>query len=97
MYAAGNSLVILEVGTMTRRVIFGLDGGGVGCFAVHPNRKLVAVGEKGAAPNIYVYKYPTFEIAKVSVLSLPGACAHSELVYVKWSGSSKVIYVALKA
>jgi len=66
MYAAGNTLVILEVSTMTRRVIFGLDGGGVGCFAVHPSRSFIAVGEKGVTPNIYVYKYPSFEIAKVS-------------------------------
>lgn len=65
MYAAGNSLVILEVSTMTRRIIFGLDGGGVGCFAVHPGQNLVAIGEKGAMPNIYVYEYPSFRIAKV--------------------------------
>lgn len=66
MYAAGNTLVILEVSTMKRRVIFGLDGGGIGAFAVHPTRTLVAVGEKGASPNIYVYEYPSFKIAKVS-------------------------------
>lgn len=66
MYAAGNTLVILEVATMKRRVIFGLDGGGVGCFSVHPGRTLVAVGEKGANPNIYVYEYPSFKIAKAS-------------------------------
>lgn len=66
MYAAGNTLVILEVATMKRRVIFGLDGGGVGCFAVHPSQTLIAVGGKGAAPNIYVYEYPSFKIAKVS-------------------------------
>lgn len=68
MYAAGNSLVILEVSTMKRRVIFGLDGGGVGCFAVHPTGTLVAVGDKGSMPNIYVYEYPSFKIAKVRVL-----------------------------
>eukprot|EP00752_Nemacystus_decipiens_P009571 g8551.t1 len=50
---------------MKRRVIFGLDGGGVGCFAVHPTGKLIAVGDKGAMPNIYVYEYPSFKIAKV--------------------------------
>lgn len=76
IYAAGNTLVILDVSTMKRRIIFGLDGAGVGCFAVHPTRTLVAVGEKGATPNIYVYEYPSFEIAKVSVRvrkTLPGA------------------------
>lgn len=66
MYAAGNALVILEVSTMKRRVIFGLDGGGIGAFAVHPTKTLVAVGEKGSSPNIYVYEYPSFKIAKVS-------------------------------
>lgn len=67
VYATGNTLVILEVATMKRRVIFGLDGGGVGCFAVHPTQKLVAIGEKGAMPNIYIYEYPSFKIAKVSL------------------------------
>lgn len=65
MYAAGNTLVILEVSTMKRRVIFGLDGGGVGCFAVHPTGTLIAVGDKGSMPNIYIYEYPSFKIAKV--------------------------------
>ncbi|CAM9328137.1 unnamed protein product, partial [Hapterophycus canaliculatus] len=65
MYAAGNTLAILEVSTMKRRVVFGLDGGGVGCFAVHPSGTLVAVGDKGSMPNIYVYEYPSFKIAKV--------------------------------
>lgn len=65
MYATGNTLVILEVSTMKRRVIFGLDGGGVGCFAVHPTGTLIAVGDKGSMPNIYIYEYPSFKIAKV--------------------------------
>ncbi|CAM9292208.1 unnamed protein product, partial [Discosporangium mesarthrocarpum] len=65
LYSAGNALVILDVSTMRRRLIFGLDGRGVGCFAIHPSRKFVAVGEKGAVPNIYIYEYPTFRIAKV--------------------------------
>lgn len=70
MYAAGNALVILEVSTMKRRLIFGMDGRGVGCFAVHPSRTFVAVGEKGAMPNIYIYEYPTFQIAKVRLTPL---------------------------
>lgn len=74
MYAAGNNLVILEVSTMKRRVIFGLDGGGVGCFAVHPAGKLIAVGDKGSMPNIYVYEYPSFKIAKVRQRCV---CTHS--------------------
>lgn len=65
MYASGNTLVVLEISTMKRRLIFGLDGRGVGCFAVHPSGTFVAVGEKGAMPNIYVYEYPSFQIAKV--------------------------------
>ena len=65
MYASGNTLVVLEISTMKRRLIFGLDGRGVGCFAVHPSGTFVAVGEKGAMPNIYVYEYPSFKIAKV--------------------------------
>lgn len=74
MYAAGNTLAILEVSTMKRRVVFGLDGGGVGCFAVHPSGTLVAVGDKGSMPNIYVYEYPSFKIAKVK-----GACHYTSI------------------
>lgn len=70
MYAAGNALMILEVSTMRRRLIFGLDGGGIGCFGVHPSRTFVAVGEKGMEPNIYIYEYPSFRIAKVKLVKL---------------------------
>lgn len=78
MYVAGNTLVVLEISTMKRRVIFGLDGGGVGCFAIHPTGTLVAVGNKGSMPNIYVYEYPSFKIAKVKELDAYTRILHRE-------------------
>lgn len=65
MYAAGNALVILETTTMRRRLIMGIDGRGIGCFAIHLSRDFVAVGEKGTMPNIYIYEYPSFRVVKV--------------------------------
>ncbi|CAM9470484.1 unnamed protein product [Choristocarpus tenellus] len=65
LYTAGNTIVVLDLSTMTRRMVFGMDGRGVGCFAIHPSQKFIAVGEKGAAPNIYIYDYPSFRIMKV--------------------------------
>lgn len=69
LYVAGNALVVLEIATMKRRLIFGLGGRGVGCFAIHPSHTLIALGEKGVMPNVYIYEYPSFKVAKVSLQS----------------------------
>ncbi|CAN0212449.1 unnamed protein product, partial [Phaeothamnion confervicola] len=61
LYASGNMLAVLDVPTMSRRLVFGRDGGGVGCFALHPSREFIAVGEKGFQPAIHAYRYPSFE------------------------------------
>lgn len=45
----------------------GIDGRGIGCFAIHYSRDFVAVGEKGTMPNIYIYEYPSFRVVKVRV------------------------------
>jgi len=45
--------------------VLGVDGRGVGAFAVHPTEPLVVVGEKGNDPNIYCFSYPSWELTKV--------------------------------
>jgi hypothetical protein len=51
--------------TMQRKYLFGFDGQGIGCLAVHPSNKYFAVGEKGDSPNIYIYEYPSYKIYRV--------------------------------
>jgi hypothetical protein len=54
----GSRLLILDVATMSQRFFPSVSGRGVGCVAVHPNRSVFAVGEKGAHPFIVVYALP---------------------------------------
>ena len=67
LYIAGNLLVTMDIRTVppTRSYVFGVDGRGVGSFVVHPRLPLVAVGEKGNDPNVYIYQYPTWELVHV--------------------------------
>jgi WD40 repeat protein len=65
VYALGNSVVFEDITNGTRQHLLGLDEGGVGCVAVHPGRKMFAVGGKGFQPNIYIYSYPELEIKHV--------------------------------
>jgi hypothetical protein len=59
---------------------FNCASGGVGCFAIHPGRELIAVGERGGGggsggggsgsggggsqPAIYMLRYPDFAVVK---------------------------------
>jgi hypothetical protein len=50
------------------RYILGRDGAGVGAIAVHPAKTHIAVAERShSGPNIYVYAYPSLELAHVLV------------------------------
>jgi len=61
-YIAGNAIVEYDIKTKVRKYVFGLDGKGIGCFAMHPGGELIAIGEQGNKPNIYVCEYPSFDI-----------------------------------
>ena len=65
MYVVGNTVVIHELSTGITKTILGLDDGGVGCVAVHPSKKMFAVGGRGFQPNIYIYSYPELVILNV--------------------------------
>ena len=43
IYAMGNNVVFESTSDGSRKYLLGLDDGGVGCVAVHPNRKMFAV------------------------------------------------------
>jgi cilia- and flagella-associated protein 44 len=57
--------MLSDVTTGDTQWIFGRDGRGVGCVAVHPSRKYFAVGEKGDSPNVYIHEYPSLAVIRV--------------------------------
>ncbi|KAJ1620190.1 WD40-repeat-containing domain protein [Pavlovales sp. CCMP2436] len=65
IFAAGNVVHLFDIATGQQIYLHGLDGRGIGAVAVHPSRKYFAVGEKGDAPNIYVYAYPSLKLYRV--------------------------------
>jgi WD40 repeat protein len=65
IYAAGNNVVIENLMTGERDYLLAIDEGGVGAVAVHPSKKIFAVGCKGVQPNIYIYSYPEIKLLKV--------------------------------
>ena len=58
IYVGGNAVIFEDVGKGLKEFLLCIDDGGVGCVAVHPSRKMFAVGGKGFQPNIYIYSYP---------------------------------------
>jgi WD40 repeat protein len=65
IYITSNSLVIENIATISKEYINGIDGMGIGCYAIHPSKKYIAVGNKGYQPKIYIYNYPDMTIYKV--------------------------------
>ena len=65
IYAAGNNVIIESMDTGVKCYLLSVDEGGIGAVAVHPSRKLFAVGCKGVQPNIYIYSYPDLNLLKV--------------------------------
>ena len=65
IYASGGNVVVETLSTHEKDFLLGIDEGGVGAIAVHPSKKLFAVGCKGVQPNIYIYSYPEMKIQKI--------------------------------
>jgi len=65
LFLSANALVLLDLSTMKKQYIFGIDGAGVGAFCVHPTREYVAVGGKGNEPKIYIYSFPNFKLMRL--------------------------------
>ena len=62
VYAAGNACVFENLETQVKQYLLGLDEGGVGCVAVHPSKRIFAVGGRGFQPKIYIYTYPDMKV-----------------------------------
>ena len=62
VYAVGNAVRVHSISSGRMRYALGREGGGVGAIAVHPSREFFAVAERGDAPAIYVYAYPSLRV-----------------------------------
>ena len=63
--AVGNFVQLLDLRTGAQSHLPGLDGKGIGCVAVHPQRTCFAVAEKGANPNVYIYEWPSLKLKRM--------------------------------
>ena len=79
IYALGNTVVFENIEDNTKKYLLGLDDGGVGCVAVHPSKKMFAVGGRGFQPNVYIYSYP--ELIVINVLKGGAERGYSSLSY----------------
>jgi hypothetical protein len=63
--SAGNVAIIWDTDSGQRTLLPCRDAGGVGALAVHPSRKLFAVGGKARAgsPTITIYSYPELQVS----------------------------------
>ena len=71
VYATGNCVVFQNIWTKAKEYLLGLECNGVGCVAIHPSKKYLAVGGVGHFPKIYIYSYPEL---KVRLLLLNNLC-----------------------
>lgn len=61
-YVAGNYVIELQLQTKQQRRVRSASGGAIGALAVHPRRKWIAVAEKGHAPSINVFEWPSLRL-----------------------------------
>lgn len=65
IYVGGNAVIFEDLTKSQKEYLLCVDDGGIGCVAIHPSKRLFAVGGKGFQPNIYVYSYPEKQILNV--------------------------------
>ncbi|ESO88399.1 hypothetical protein LOTGIDRAFT_126121, partial [Lottia gigantea] len=65
LFLAGNLIQLLDLPSKKLTYIRSTSGGGIGALAVHPSRKYFAVAEKGHAPNINVFEFPSLKLFRI--------------------------------
>ncbi|XP_059142623.1 cilia- and flagella-associated protein 44-like isoform X2 [Physella acuta] len=65
IFAAGNLVQILNLKSREQRYLRSTSGCGIGAICVHPSHKFFAVGEKGSAPNINIFEYPSLKLYRI--------------------------------
>lgn len=89
VYYSGLIFGVSSIATKTNKIFPSIDGGGIGAIAVHTEKQIVAVGEKGRNPNIYIYSHPIYEI--IATLSGGTERGYSSISFSK--NSDKLISV----
>uniref|UniRef100_A0A1I8JLC0 Cilia- and flagella-associated protein 44 n=1 Tax=Macrostomum lignano TaxID=282301 RepID=A0A1I8JLC0_9PLAT len=64
-FVAGNLVKVVNLATKRQTFLRSSSGGGVGFVSVHPTRRYLAVAEKGEAPNVLVYEYPSLRLYRI--------------------------------
>lgn len=67
IHSCGDIVHFLDLKTMTYTFQPSVEGNGIGCVAVHPNRTHFCVCEKGVSPKIYIYEYPSMNLYKTLI------------------------------
>ncbi|XP_074652110.1 cilia- and flagella-associated protein 44-like isoform X2 [Tubulanus polymorphus] len=65
VFVAGNYVELIDLLTKEQSYIRSTSGGGIGAIAVHPSRQFLAVAEKGTAPNINIYEFPSLKLYRI--------------------------------
>lgn len=61
-HAVGSLLTVLDVNTCEERYVRTGGKGDIGFVAANVDGTLIAIGEDGASPRIYLYSYPSLEL-----------------------------------
>jgi WD40 repeat protein len=61
LFSAGRSFQILNMDCLKITKVLSKSPGGIGCVAIHPDKKVFAVAEKGTHPSIYIYSFPQIQ------------------------------------
>ncbi len=88
VYPAGATLVVYNTDTRTQRFIAGSEGAVFTAMAVSPNRRYVAVAERGPVPVVSVYDLHTLKKRKALTARDSGS---SEIVCLCFSPDSKYL------
>lgn len=65
MFIAGNVVELVNLETKEQKYLRSTSGGGIGALAVHPSKKYIAVAEKGTAPNINIFEFPSLRLFRI--------------------------------
>lgn len=69
VYPAGSAVVIYNTEQRTQRFIHGAEGSlGISAMAVSPNRRYIALAERGETPSVTIYDLHSLKRRKVRAL-----------------------------
>lgn len=64
-FVVGNYFEIRNLTTDERQYIHSIGGLGIGSVDIHPEKKYIALAEKGNMPNVCIYEYPSLKLYRI--------------------------------